>query len=518
VRTYSDAAKSGASLFGRDGLLSLMADAPSRAFDVVLVENLDRISRDQEDIAGVYKRLTHHGIRIEQVHGGTADRMQIGLRGLLGSVYLADLAHKTKRGMEGRVREGKIAGGKPYGYAATPGRPGEFVIVEHEAEVVRRVFREYAAGRSPREIAFGLNADRVPAPRGAAWAASAINGGRTRQTGLLRVELYRGRIVWGKLRYSVNPDTGKRTSRPNPGSEWRHAEAPHLRIVDDELWDCVAARLGTSARKGGRQNRPRVKRLLSGLLRCGACGSGMAINGKCRNRYRVQCSRNREAGTCDHARTYYLDEAERIVVGVLQKVFLDPDAMQAFVEQYAAERRALISDKTRHRARAEANLAKAKAALSRLEDNLIYGRISPEKFDEVKPGLAAQIAVAEVDLAKVSVPPKIELHPARIAAYGEAIHGLAAVLGSGDAHSAEAIRAIREIVHSALVIPTPPGEPMRCEITGVLSALLNEDVAVMSVAGAGLRQKSYQENQSHRLLMPVGCWAMGARGVELLAG
>lgn len=99
VKVYSDAAKSGSSLFGRDGLLSIIADAQSGAFAVVLVENLDRISRDQEDIAGVFKRLTFYGVEIMQVHGGRADKMQVGLRGLLGSIYLQNLADKTHRGL-----------------------------------------------------------------------------------------------------------------------------------------------------------------------------------------------------------------------------------------------------------------------------------------------------------------------------------------------------------------------------------------------------------------------------------
>ena len=123
VSVYSDAAKSGSSLFGRSGLLSLLADAQNRAFEAVLVENLDRVSRDQEDIAGVYKRLSFSGVEITQVHGGKADKMQVGLRGLLGSIYLQDLADKTHRGLSGRVAAGKSAGGKAYGYRPIRGEP-----------------------------------------------------------------------------------------------------------------------------------------------------------------------------------------------------------------------------------------------------------------------------------------------------------------------------------------------------------------------------------------------------------
>ena len=57
VGSYSDRSISGASLI-RPGIQALMADAQDRRFDIVLAESLDRISRDQEDIAGIYKRFT----------------------------------------------------------------------------------------------------------------------------------------------------------------------------------------------------------------------------------------------------------------------------------------------------------------------------------------------------------------------------------------------------------------------------------------------------------------------------
>ena len=61
VDSYNDRSTSGASLL-RPGIQALMQDAQARRFTLVLAESLDRISRDQEDIAGVYKRLTFAGI------------------------------------------------------------------------------------------------------------------------------------------------------------------------------------------------------------------------------------------------------------------------------------------------------------------------------------------------------------------------------------------------------------------------------------------------------------------------
>ena len=66
---YSDHAVSGATLL-RSGFQALMRDASNGRFDIVLAESLDRFSRDQEDTAGLFKRLTFASVRIVTVAKG----------------------------------------------------------------------------------------------------------------------------------------------------------------------------------------------------------------------------------------------------------------------------------------------------------------------------------------------------------------------------------------------------------------------------------------------------------------
>lgn len=115
VQTYSDRATSGASLI-RPGIQKLMQDAQGGKFDLVLSESLDRISRDQEDIAGLYKRLRFAGVDILTLSEGPINELHIGLKGTMGALYLKDLADKTRRGLRGRVEAGKSGGGNSYGY------------------------------------------------------------------------------------------------------------------------------------------------------------------------------------------------------------------------------------------------------------------------------------------------------------------------------------------------------------------------------------------------------------------
>ena len=95
-----------------------------------------------------------------------------------------------------------------------------------EAEVIRRIFRDYAAGVSPKALAKRLNAERCSGPGGTPWNPSTIHGNPARGTGILNNELYVGRLVWNRLRYVKDPDTGKRVSRPNPPSEWVTTAVP----------------------------------------------------------------------------------------------------------------------------------------------------------------------------------------------------------------------------------------------------------------------------------------------------
>ncbi len=74
------------------------------------------------------------------------------------------------------------------------------------------------------------------------WGQSTINGNRKRGAGILNNELYIGRLVWNRLLYIKDPETGKRVSRPNPESEWVIQEVPELRIIDQDLWEEVKAR------------------------------------------------------------------------------------------------------------------------------------------------------------------------------------------------------------------------------------------------------------------------------------
>lgn len=473
VATFDDRARSGASLIGRDGIIRMMTAALDRQFETVIVESLDRLSRDQEDLAGLWKRLSFAGVDVRTVHEGRADAIQIGVRGLVGALYLKDLAEKVHRGLAGVVRDGRTAGGRAYGYRAVPGRPGQLEIVEAEAKVIRRIFTEYAEGRTPREIAIALNGDGIAPPRGQVWQASTINGNRKRGAGILRTDLYDGRIVWNKVSMIKNPDTGKRVSRPNPPSVWQSVDAPQLRIVDPALWAKVRARhdaAGTTRPEAQR----RALRPLSGLVKCGVCGGGMSIKDRRGGRARVQCTRSKEAGTCDNRRPVWLDRIEKGVLGGLESAFSDPDIVATYVDTYRAERKRLAVSGREDRRKAASRLRTVRDQLGRLVDALAEGQATMatvgermEALEAERKELEARISAAEDrDAANV-----VELHPAAMRHFLKMVGRLSRDPEHADP---EATTAVRTLVEEVRVHPGEPGGDIGIEVSGMLSMLMED--------------------------------------------
>jgi site-specific DNA recombinase len=95
VQEFTDHAISGATLL-RSGFQALMRAALNERFDVVLAEALDRFSRDQEDTAALFKRLTFAGVNIVTLAEGDITHLHLGLKGTMNALFLKDLADKTR--------------------------------------------------------------------------------------------------------------------------------------------------------------------------------------------------------------------------------------------------------------------------------------------------------------------------------------------------------------------------------------------------------------------------------------
>ena len=275
----------------RPGFLKLIEAASSvpKPFEIVLLDDTSRLSRNLGDAVRVFEQLNFVGIRIVAVSQGIDTENEqadvlMTVHCLVDSPYIKELSKKTHRGLEGRALQSFHTGGRCYGYNnVTYGDGVRLQVSPTEAPIVRRIFGMAADGFSLRTIAKTLNREQVPSPRPrsgkqyATWCPTAIRE-------MLRRDLYIGRIVWNRSRFVKQPGSNKRLRRDRPESEWRVIEQPEPRIIAEDLWKRVQSRLTWVAETFGLGRRERLyhraassQYLLTGFLKCGACGANLAI-------------------------------------------------------------------------------------------------------------------------------------------------------------------------------------------------------------------------------------------------
>jgi len=475
-QSYTDFATTGANL-NRPGIQSLLQDCMANKLDIVVTESLDRLSRDQEDVAALFKRLTFAGIKLITVSEGEISELHVGLKGTMNSLYLKDLADKTRRGLRGRVEAGKSGGGKSYGYdvvakQASDGTPihGERAINQDEARIVVRIFEEYAKGKSPRAIAKELNADHIPGPNSRTWGPSTINGNAVRGTGILNNELYIGRLIWNKLRYLKDPETGKRVSRLNPKDKWVTKEVPDLRVVSDELWQKVKDRqAGIKKKRSGKGDKPfwdrrRPRYLFSGLMKCGCCGGGYSKL----NEQSFGCSTARNKGTCDNRLSIRRDVLEATVLDGLNHHLMDPVLFEEFCKEFTKELNRLRMNQGAERALKECELEKVERNIKRIIEAIKSG-VPPLTIKDEMIALEGRKAALTKELAAAPeeqpflIPSMATLYRKKVAELKEALNAE----GTKD----EAFELIRSLVDEIVLVPVD-GE-LALEIKGDLAGILS---------------------------------------------
>ncbi|RTM01729.1 recombinase family protein [Ancylobacter aquaticus] len=470
VESYIDRAISGASLI-RPGIQKLMLDVQTGQFDIVLSEALDRISRDQEDVAAVFKRTRFAGVRLVTLSEGEISELHVGLKGTMNALFLKDLALKTHRGIRGRVEAGKLGGGNAYGYRVVKqldvkGDPirGEREIIDAEAEIVRRIFREYAAGKGPQRISADLNRDGIISPSGGRWSDTTIRGSRTVGSGILNCELYIGVIRWNRQRRLKDPNTGLRVMRRNPESAWVRKDVPELRIISDELWASAKARqialvdIYKNCIEGSRRaeehklaenalnstRRPRT--MLSGLTFCGCCDQSYVRRGQ----DRFCCTSHLMGTGCTNNRTITRAKLEERVINGLQHRLMAPEKAAEAMRAFAEETNRLNRERRSSGETDRRELEKTDAAIREIVAVIEQGGFYRALLDRLTVLESKQAALQE---SLATTPSDIpDLHPNIAELYRRKVARLAEALDHPDDRY-EAMDAIRQLVTRVVITP-----------------------------------------------------------------
>lgn len=322
----------------RVGGSRLLKDALAGAFDVLIIEGLDRLSRDLVEQERIVRRLEHRDIKLIGVSDGYDTRakgreLMRGMRGLINEVYLSDLKAKTHRGMTGKAINGFATGGAPFGYRNVRGEKGSAIEVDQEAaEWVTWIFERFVEGLAFKRIAEELNRLKVKPPRGDSWGVSSIYGSPKKGSGILNNELYVGRRIWNRSRWVKDPDTMKRVRLDNPESDWIVEDRPDLAILDPELWQKARDRMTESRLKNGTRGRgAKPLSLFGGLLMCGKCGGTVIkVSG---HSYGCSNNKNRGASVCEGV-TISQPFVDRELTKEIRKSLLSKNVVEYVYKKY----------------------------------------------------------------------------------------------------------------------------------------------------------------------------------------
>jgi site-specific DNA recombinase len=148
-----------------------------------------------------------------------------------------------------------------------------------------------------------------------------------------------------------------------PEAEWMRQPMPHLAIVDREVFEAAQMRRGKRCQVR-LSDRRRPRHMLSGVVRCGACGGNMIAASD----RRLTCSAHINKGTCDNRRTIKVEEVETRVLEALQLYLLERHVVEAVVEAYRLERERLAAERAKAVREVERELASIERQIARIID------------------------------------------------------------------------------------------------------------------------------------------------------
>ena len=276
---YADPGISGTRAEKRPDFLRMIADCRAGRIQKVLVKSISRFARNTVDALNYIRELKDLGISV-YFESENIDTLTPGGEVLL--TILAAMAEQESRTISSNIKwayqrkfqNGDIIlnTGLMLGYRKV-GTDDDghdvYEINEEEAEIVRRIYREYIAGEGLRSICRGLEADGIKTKLGKdKWRTSVV-------LNILRNEKYTGNALLGK---TFKPDVLTKYRQKNDGKKAPiyYVEDTHPAIVPKDIFNMVQGEItkrrdAKAATVGSTKYASKYP--FSGLLVCAECGA-----------------------------------------------------------------------------------------------------------------------------------------------------------------------------------------------------------------------------------------------------
>jgi DNA invertase Pin-like site-specific DNA recombinase len=288
----------------------------NREIDAVVIDVLDRLSRDEGDRGAFYHHCGRFGVAVElaseDIDESEQGRTLRTLTGIMARMERVEIRRRTQRGRKARVASGKmlVAAFPLYGYLwADPekGARTRYVVDPETAPVVVRIFTMIADGASIREVSRVLEREGVPTPFQILESRGMLPKGRTTSPIWGRGTIFRmlhNPAYWGEHSAYRQKHT-KEKIRPADTGITRKIQRISERAVDDpervalpdtcpplvgkEIAERVAARLVKNKEDNPGRNSDPLATIFRNLVYCGHCGSKMFTAPGIKNSRRYCC-------------------------------------------------------------------------------------------------------------------------------------------------------------------------------------------------------------------------------------
>lgn len=278
---YSDEGKSGKNVDGRPEFLQMLQDIESGKDHVsfVLVFKLSRFGRNAADVLTSLQRMQDYGVNLICVEDGIdsskdSGKLMISVLSAVSEIERENILVQTMEGRRQKAREGKWNGGfAPYGYKL---EEGQLFINEEEAEVVRIIFDKYIhTTMGSKKIADWLNAHCY-------FKTCRYNGKQEAFTspfliGVIDNPIYCGKLAYGRRRSEKIPGTRNQYRTIKTNDYMLHAGI-HEAIISEEDWLAAQKQRENTNIRQPKTHSLEHEHVLSSLLKCPVCGSGMYGN------------------------------------------------------------------------------------------------------------------------------------------------------------------------------------------------------------------------------------------------
>lgn len=316
IHEYIDRSESGTD-DERENFRKMIRDSEKRRFNVILTHKVDRFARNRYDAAIYKRRLRENGVKVIYVaqpisEGPEGVLMESVLEGM-AEYYSKNLAQEVMKGLKENAYDCKFCGGiPPLGYDIDPATK-KYVINQAEASIVTRIFTMYLQEKGYTEIINELNATGARTKTGKKFGKNSIYE-------ILRNEKYTGTYIFNRAPKKINGKYNRHIK--NNEKDIIKIPGGMPEIIPRDIWESVQSIMDSKKLSG---HKPKEIYLLTGLLRCGICGSAMTSDTRKMNKrgtsyYYYRCYKNNGKNKCSLP-AWQRDDLENFVIDNLQKKF-----------------------------------------------------------------------------------------------------------------------------------------------------------------------------------------------------